>query len=112
MGSLDGRERKDCGRDCFFLEQHCRSSSGHLRQRSRKSGKSGGMSVLNRALPSRIAGLHELASNLWWSWNPSAREVFRMLDYSTWRLTDHNPLKMLSLLSAERLEEAACDPNF
>jgi starch phosphorylase len=35
-----------------------------------------------------------------------------MLDYSTWRLTDHNPLKMLSLLSAERLEEAACDPNF
>ncbi len=70
------------------------------------------MSSLNRPLPARIEGLHELASNLWWSWNASAREVFRTLDYGIWRRTDHNPLKMLSLLTPERLEEAVRDPNF
>ncbi|MEN8782496.1 MAG: DUF3417 domain-containing protein [Desulfobacterales bacterium] len=31
-------------------------------------------------LPERLAGLKELAENLWWGWNPDARMLFKTLD--------------------------------
>src|SRR5437667_6199361 len=65
-----------------------------------------------QTLPSRIERLTELASDLWWSWNPVAREVFRLLDYKLWRQTNHNPVKMLRLVSPERLAEVERDPSF
>jgi glycogen phosphorylase len=63
-------------------------------------------------LPERIGRLNELAYDLWWSWNPAAREVFRDLDYPLWRFTDHNPVLLLHLIEAERLAHAAADPQF
>jgi starch phosphorylase len=63
-------------------------------------------------LPDRISRLNELAYDLWWSWNPQAREVFRDLDYPLWRFTDHNPVLLLHLVEPERLEHAAADPAF
>ena len=62
--------------------------------------------------PQRIARLEDLAVDLWWSWHADTREVFRRLDYTTWRSTAHNPARMLRLLSHERLEDAASDPAF
>ncbi len=61
-------------------------------------------------LPPRVARLGELALDLWWTWNPNARQVFRRLDYTLWRATDHNPVRMLRLLPATRLANAARDP--
>jgi glucan phosphorylase len=63
-------------------------------------------------LPARISRLNELASDLWWSWNPGAREVFRDLDFSLWRFTEHNPVLLLHLIEPERLQHAAVDPEF
>ncbi len=63
-------------------------------------------------LPERIGRLFELAMDLWWVWNPSAREVFRQLDVGLWRATAHNPVRMLRLVPQERLEEASHDPGF
>jgi starch phosphorylase len=63
-------------------------------------------------LPPRIAQLEELAYNLWWSWRREARDLFKMLDYPLWRQTSHNPVRMLQLVSAERLGELATDPLF
>ena len=63
-------------------------------------------------LPDRIAGLHDLATDLWWVWHRDAREVFRKLDYKVWRLTAHNPVRMLRLVSPERYAEVAADPAF
>ena len=63
-------------------------------------------------LPPRIARLGELALDLWWTWHPNARNVFRRLDYTLWRTTDHNPVRMLRLLPATRLSDAARDPVF
>src|SRR5947209_16617126 len=63
-------------------------------------------------LPARISRLNELAYDLWWSWNAPAREVFRDLDYPLWRFTDHNPVLLLHLVEAERLEHASTDPEF
>jgi glucan phosphorylase len=36
--------------------------------------------------------LEELAVDLWWSWHPRRRKVFRLLDYPLWRATAHNPV--------------------
>lgn len=63
-------------------------------------------------LPARIGRLNELASDLWWSWNAEARNVFRDLDYPLWRFTDHNPVLLLHLVETDRLEHAAADPEF
>jgi len=63
-------------------------------------------------LPARIDRLGELARDLWWSWHYRARDVFRTLDYPLWRLTSHNPVRMLRLIPPERLEQAAADPGF
>jgi glycogen phosphorylase len=64
------------------------------------------------ALPDRISGLGKLAFDLWWTWNREAREVFRRLDYPLWRLTAHNPVRMLHMVPRERLEQAAREPSF
>ena len=63
-------------------------------------------------LPERIGRLEELANNLWWSWHPRARELFRALDYPLWRLGGHNPVKQLREISTDKLEAAAHDPAF
>jgi starch phosphorylase len=70
------------------------------------------MEVQPRSLPKRISGLWQLAANLWWTWNPDAREVFRRLDYPLWRLTSHNAVRMLHLVTDQRLEQLARDPGF
>jgi starch phosphorylase len=64
------------------------------------------------SLPERLTRLPELAGDLWWTWNPGAREVFRRLDYSLWRQTAHNPVLMLRQVSPELLEQAARDERF
>jgi starch phosphorylase len=63
-------------------------------------------------LPERIGRLPELAVDLWWSWNSEGRQVFRRLDYTLWRATAHNPVRMLWTIPRAKLEEAAADPAF
>ena len=63
-------------------------------------------------LPERLSVLEKLAYNLWWTWNPIGRELWRALDLAAYRATNHNPVKMLSLASPEGLERAARDPEF
>jgi starch phosphorylase len=68
--------------------------------------------ALAAPLPSRLHRLQELALDLWWSWTPTARQVFRRLDYPLWRASSHNPVRMLLALDASRLQDAAQDPAF
>ena len=63
-------------------------------------------------VPEALRRLPELASDLWWTWNPQARQVFRRLDYPLWRQTAHNPVLMLRLVSPEMLALAAADADF
>jgi starch phosphorylase len=63
-------------------------------------------------IPERIKRLPELAGDLWWTWTPQAREVFRRLDYPIWRQTAHNPVLMLRTVSQEMLNLAAADAKF
>jgi len=63
-------------------------------------------------IPERIGRLEELANNLWWSWHPEGRALFRRLDYSLWRSSGHNPVQQLYEISLEKLQAAAGDNDF
>ena len=63
-------------------------------------------------LPERIARLEEVSRNLWWSWAPEARALFRSISVRLWRATNHNPVRLLNMVTADRLERLAQDANF
>ncbi len=63
-------------------------------------------------IPDRLSGLEDLAYNLWWSWHPAARMLFKMLDREAWKESIHNPVKMLRELPGSVLEAAARDPRY
>src|SRR2546426_10819377 len=56
--------------------------------------------------------LREMVFNLWWTWEPSARRLFRHLDPELWNRTNHNPVRMLQLSRQARLIEVSQDKNF
>ena len=63
-------------------------------------------------MPSRISRLYELAYNLWWSWHPEALALYRELDPELWEEAGHNPVRFLSAVQPQRLEEAANDTDY
>ena len=63
-------------------------------------------------LPADLESLREMVYNLWWTWEPQARKLFRHLDPELWHRTNHNPLRMLQLSRQARLEEVANDDDF
>jgi len=63
-------------------------------------------------LPAALEPLREMSFNLWWTWEPSARRLFRHLDPDLWNRTNHNPVRMLQLSRQSRLEEVSQDKAF
>jgi starch phosphorylase len=63
-------------------------------------------------IPDELARLQELACNLWWSWTPDARRLFETIDPTLWRLSHHNPVRLLHNLKPERLAALNDDPVF
>jgi starch phosphorylase len=63
-------------------------------------------------LPATLEPLRELSFNLWWTWEPAARRLFRELDPELWNRTNHSPVRMLQLSRQSRLEELGQDKNF
>jgi len=63
-------------------------------------------------LPAALEPLREMGFNLWWTWEPAARRLFRHLDPELWNRTNHNPVRMLQLSRQSRLEELAQDKIF
>ncbi len=60
-------------------------------------------------LPEKISGLRELAYNLWWSWHPEGRALFKLLNRRGWYLSNHNPVKMINHMDQGALEAATSD---
>lgn len=63
-------------------------------------------------LPESIAGLTQLAENLWWSWRPRARMLFKMINRQAWKESGHNPDKMLREIDPAILKQAAANPDY
>ncbi len=63
-------------------------------------------------LPERLAGLGELAFNLWWTWHPAARMLFKRLDRPAWKDSGYNPVKLLAELPPASFEAALGNPDY
>ncbi len=63
-------------------------------------------------LPKRIEGLAGIATNIAWSWNRGARDLFRAIDPRLWRDTRHNPIELLHRVEPARLTALAQEPEF
>jgi len=68
--------------------------------------------VVVPAVPDKLKPLTELAFNLWTIWNYEAATLFMRLDSDLWESTNHNPVRVLSLISQEKLAAAADDEGF
>ena len=63
-------------------------------------------------IPERISGLVDLAYNLWWSWNPEVRTLFKQVNPQAWKESIHNPVRMLREIPVEFLKRAAENPAY
>ncbi len=64
------------------------------------------------SLPERLTRLHDLVYNLWWSWSPQALKLFETIDPLLWEEVNHNPVKLLRMVSPERLDLLSRDKDF
>ena len=60
-------------------------------------------------IPQELSKLEELAHNMWWAWNHSARSLFTSLDPKLFEECGNNPVLLLERLSFERLEQLTKD---
>jgi len=65
-------------------------------------------------IPARLQDLLRIARNFWWSWDPEAIELFRRLEPERflWESCYANPIRMLGVVSQERLDELTGDEGF
>jgi starch phosphorylase len=63
-------------------------------------------------LPNNLERLREIAHNLWWAWEPLARELFVRVDADLWEEVHGNPIELLSRVGQARLDELAADDSF
>ncbi|HXZ05046.1 MAG TPA: alpha-glucan family phosphorylase [Ktedonobacteraceae bacterium] len=63
-------------------------------------------------MPSRISRLYELAYNLWWSWHPEALALYNELDPILWEEAGHNPVRFLTEVQPESLQQAANNATY
>jgi starch phosphorylase len=62
-------------------------------------------------LPREVEGLYDLACNLWWTWNPAARELFSAMDGRAWTLY-RNPVQLLINFDHSHWEAKLEDERF
>jgi starch phosphorylase len=63
-------------------------------------------------IPERIHGLADLAYNLWWSWHPEVRILFKQINPHAWRESIHNPVKMLQDIPDSFFRKVASNPEY
>jgi len=62
-------------------------------------------------LPRDVQGLYDLAYNLWWTWNPPARQLFSAIDSRAWALY-RNPVQLLINVDRQHWLEKLEDDHF
>ncbi len=70
------------------------------------------MPTTSLLLPQPLEALEILAYNLRWTWWRETWSLFRWLDHDAWAHSHHNPVRLLSDLSPQRLRQAANDAGY
>lgn len=68
--------------------------------------------LVRPALPGALARMSQLAYNVFWSWEPAIRILFRRMDPDLWASSGHNPVLMLGRVPQATLERLASDPRY
>ncbi|MEG1885262.1 MAG: alpha-glucan family phosphorylase [Alistipes sp.] len=68
--------------------------------------------MVDKTLSKRLHALEELSRNLWWCWNPNARDLFESIDNALWIECERNPIALLDRLSVDRMKELEKDTQF
>nr|WP_218880593.1 alpha-glucan family phosphorylase [Kineosphaera limosa] len=63
-------------------------------------------------MPDAIAPLGDLASNLYWSWHEPTRRLFAQMAPVRWEKVRHDPVALLSSLTAQELNDLADNETF
>jgi starch phosphorylase len=63
-------------------------------------------------LPSRLAALEKLSSNLRWSWHTPTQDVFAAIDPQLWDRLGRDPVALLGQVNEQRLDALAEDQEF
>lgn len=71
-----------------------------------------GRMTVTPKLPAPIERLEALAQNLYWTWDPEARDLFRRVDRELWEASGHNPVIFLRDVEQSRLDAAAEDAGY
>jgi starch phosphorylase len=68
--------------------------------------------AVRASLPESLSALESIAMNLRWTWVPQAIDLFRWVDPDAWERSEHDPVRMLGMVSSERFAELADDGPF
>ena len=68
--------------------------------------------AVRASLPESLNALESIAMNLRWTWVPQAIDLFRWVDPDAWERSEHDPVRMLGMVSPERFAELADDGPF
>ncbi|MBN1887725.1 MAG: alpha-glucan family phosphorylase [Thermoflexales bacterium] len=63
-------------------------------------------------LPKRIQKLQEFSYNLWWTWQPEAQYLYRIVDQELWEKVNHNPIEFLQTVERKKLNAVLRDKRF
>ncbi|MFD9741898.1 alpha-glucan family phosphorylase [Umezawaea sp. NPDC059074] len=68
--------------------------------------------TVRASLPEPLSSLGTLATNLRWTWHPPTQDLFASVDPQVWSEVGGDPLRLLSVVSPERLERLSRDEQF
>src|SRR5262249_9798350 len=63
-------------------------------------------------LPAPLQPLRQVASNLWWSWNHAAKNLFLRASRDGWVRARRNPVRLIESLNSEDVALLARDKGF
>ncbi|BDY13870.1 alpha-glucan family phosphorylase [Hydrogenimonas cancrithermarum] len=63
-------------------------------------------------LPDEVKGIGEIALNLWWTWNPRGKNLFKLLNRYLWKESEQNPIKLLRSLSESQIRALSSNESF
>lgn len=67
---------------------------------------------IEAVMPEKLKGLLEISSNLWWTSNFKAHQMFEYMDTPLWEENLHNSVTFLEEISSARLNELERDQTF
>lgn len=68
--------------------------------------------LIKPSIPEKLMALKKISTNLWWSWNTDAQELFASLNPVLWEKTAHNPVAVTELLTLEDYQKLENDESF